>query len=84
MNPAALQWFTSKMTGAFTEAQMQELDRNLMMVPMGETLSLDNADGQRFFEALLDEFKPEVLIIDSMGKVTMGSLSEETKNKTTQ
>ena len=38
------------------------------MVPMGETLSLDNADGQRFFEALLDEFKPEVLIIDSMGK----------------
>lgn len=81
MNPAALQWFTSKMTGAFTEAQMQELDRNLMMVPMGETLSLDNADGQRFFEALLDEFKPEVLIIDSMGKVTMGSLSEETKAK---
>ena len=28
MNPAALQWFTSKMTGAFTEAQMQELDHN--------------------------------------------------------
>jgi RecA-family ATPase len=36
-------------------------------------------EGRRFIEKLIEEYKPDGIIIDSMGKVTNGSLSDEIK-----
>ena len=77
MNHAALKWFTTQMAEAYSGAELAELDRNLKIVPLGEVLPLDHEEGRKFLEALLDEYKPDGIILDSMGKVTNSSLSNE-------
>lgn len=81
MNAPALQYFTIKMAGAFTPAQIALLDQNLKIVPLGEVLPLDHPEGQKFLEALIEEYQPDGIILDSMGKVTNESLSDEKKAK---
>jgi RecA-family ATPase len=60
---------------------MVQLDKNLKIIPMGEVLPLDHPEGQKFLEALIEEFEPDGIILDSMGKVTNESLSDERKAK---
>ena len=81
MNHAALKWFTTQMAGAYSSSEIQELDRNLKIVPLGEVLPLDHEEGKKFLEALIEEYKPDGIILDSMGKVTTSSLSDEEKIK---
>lgn len=81
MNHAALKYFTTQMAEGYTSTEIQELDRNLKIVPLGEVLPLDHLEGQRFLEALIEEYKPDGIILDSMGKVTTSSLSDEEKIK---
>lgn len=81
MNHAALKWFTTQIAQGHTSAEIQELDRNLKIVPLGEVLPLDHPEGRNFLEALIEEYKPDGIILDSMGKVTNSSLSDEEKIK---
>lgn len=77
----ALQYFTHQMQPAFDEKQMDMLEENLKIVPLGEVLPLDTEAGKVFIEALIEEYEPDVIMIDSMGKVTHESLNDETKAK---
>ena len=81
MNAPALQYFTTKMAGAFSEEELVQLDQNLKIVPLGEVLPLDHPEGQKFLEALIEEYQPDGIILDSMGKVTNESLADEKKAK---
>jgi hypothetical protein len=81
MNHAALKYFTTQMAGGYTSAEIAELDRNLKIVPLGEVLPLDHEEGKKFLEALIEEYQPDGIILDSMGKVTTSSLSDEEKIK---
>ena len=81
MNAPALQYFTLKMAGAYDEDQTGILNENLKIIPMGEVLPLDHPEGQKFLEALIEEYKPDGIILDSMGKVTNESLADEKKAK---
>lgn len=81
MNHAALKYFTTQMAEGYTSSEIQELDRNLKIVPLGEVLPLDHEEGRKFLEALIEEYKPDGIIMDSMGKVTNSSLSDEEKIK---
>ena len=81
MNHAALKYFTTQMAGGYSQAEIQELDRNLKIVPLGEVLPLDHEEGRKFLEALIEEYKPDGIVLDSMGKVTTSSLSDEEKIK---
>ncbi len=81
MNAPALQYFTQKMANAFSPDDLVQLNDNLKIIPMGEVLPLDHPEGKKFLEALIEEFKPDGIILDSMGKVTNESLSDEKKAK---
>lgn len=81
MHGPALQFFTKQMAKAYTPEQLQVLEDNLKIVPMGSILPLDHPEGRKFLEALIDEYKPDGIFIDSIGKVTNESLSNEVKAK---
>lgn len=81
MSHPALKWFVTSIAREYSEQDIQVLERNLKIVPLGEPLPFDTKDGKKFLEALLDEYKPDGIIIDSMGKVSISSLTEEAKIK---
>ena len=73
----ALQYFTKQMAVNYSVEDMKILEENLLIVPLGEVLPLDTEQGKKFLEALLEEYKPDGIILDSMGKVTNKSLNDE-------
>jgi hypothetical protein len=81
MNHSALKWFTVQIAEGYSQTEIQELDRNLKIVPLGEVLPLDHPDGRKFLESLIEEYKPDGIVLDSMGKVSNKSLSDEEKIK---
>lgn len=81
MSHASLKHFMTTIAKQYSPTEISQLERNLKIVPLGEPLPFDTAEGKKFLEALLDEYKPDGVIIDSMGKVTNASLSEEVKIK---
>ena len=42
------------------------------VVPVGETVPLDQPDGQKFFEKKIEEVQPDLVIIDSLSKSMSG------------
>ena len=81
MSPMALKQFVLTIAPEYTSSEHQQLNRNLQLVALGETLPLDHPDGRKFLEALLDEHKPDGIIIDSLGKLTYKSMNDEEKVK---
>lgn len=81
MNRVTIKHFAGLMAGGLTPTELQVLERNFQFVTLGETMALDRPEGQRFMENLLEEYKPDGIIIDSMGKVTSSSLADEVKVK---
>lgn len=81
MSHAALKHFIGTIAQQYTETEIEILERNLKIAPLGEPLPMDHPDGRKFLETLLDEYQPDGIIIDSMGKVTNESLSDEKKIK---
>lgn len=81
MNLVALKHFTTTIAQGYSEAENEELQRNLKIFPIGEPLPLDHPEGRKTLEALIEEYKPDGIVIDSMGKVSNASLSDEEKIK---
>lgn len=54
----------------------EDIAENLLMVPVGNPISLVSEDGSRYIENLLETYQPEVLIIDALGSLTFEDLSE--------
>lgn len=81
MSHAALRHFTENMAQQFSESELEELDRHLKIVPLGEPIHLDKPEGVAFLDKIIEEYKPDGIIFDSMGKVSNSSLSDEEKIK---
>lgn len=47
---------------------------NLMMVPVGESIALEDSD---FFERLIKDYEPDVMFIDALGSLTLEAIDEE-------
>lgn len=77
MSHPALKYFVKTIAPEYSPTDHQILNRNLQIVPLGEPLPLDHPDGRKFLEALLDEYKPDGVIIDSLGKLTYGSINND-------
>lgn len=78
MSHVALKVFMQTIIRQYTEEERKVLQQNLIVVPFGEPLSLDKAEGYAFLTTLLDEIKPDGLVIDSIGKLSMEDLNEKT------
>lgn len=53
------------------------LNRNFLVAPFGEPVALDTEAGQAFMNNLLDEYMPDVVIIDSLQKISSKELTDE-------
>lgn len=61
--------------------EMEEDDSsNFMLVPLGRPVDISKPEGYGLIEMLVKEHKPEVMMIDAMGKLTLEKM-EETQAK---
>lgn len=77
MSHVALKFFIEAIAREYTEEQQEILEKNLLIVPLGEVIHLDRPEGMQFVFSLLDEFQPDGIVIDSIGKTTMEELNEK-------
>lgn len=54
----------------------EEQSDKFMLVPLGKAIDLSKPEGYEFVEMLVKEYKPEVLMIDAMGKLTFEEMGE--------
>lgn len=59
----------------------KELDRNLVVHAEGNPLPLDQESGQAYFLSLLDKFKPQVVMIDSLSLAAAGDVTSDKEMK---
>lgn len=75
MSHAPLKHFMDKMAGRYKD--LRTLDRNMHIAPLGQSIPLDTKRGQDFLNNLLIEYRPDVVFIDSLQKVTSKELTDE-------
>lgn len=80
MNHPSLKLFQETIEPAYTRFE-QELTRNYNIAPIGDTIPLDTPAGQNLLDDLMREYKPDVLFIDSLQKMTNKALSDELASK---
>lgn len=54
----------------------EEQSDKFMLVPLGKAIDLSKPEGYEFVEMLIKEYKPEVMMIDAMGKLTFEEMGE--------
>jgi hypothetical protein len=55
-----------------------ELQENFWLVPVGEPMPFANQETLTFFKYVMDEVKPDVVIIDAMSSLSYSELKEDT------
>lgn len=75
MGRAPLNLFMSTIANNYRDRQT--LNRNLLIMPIGEPLPLDTKEGQQFFNNVLDEFMPDVVVIDSLQAAISKEMTDE-------
>lgn len=69
MSGAPTKLFVESMNKGFSEEEQQLLQRHFTFIPIGEPIPLEKPEGKKFFESNIEEYKPDLVIIDSFGKV---------------
>lgn len=81
MGPTGLHAIWNTIMDGYAEKR-QLLDRNFKVYPIGEPVPLDTEPGQRFMHDLMEEWKPDVLILDSLQKIISKEATDEASAKT--
>lgn len=81
MGHADLKFFLSTMCQGMTDEELMLLEQNLLILPLGEALYMDQPEQQQLVEDLLKEFKPSGIFIDSVGSSSSGNVSDESTVK---
>ena len=58
-------------------ADKRSLNRNFLVAPFGTPIHLDSPEGQVFLDQIMNEHMPDVVIIDSLQKVSSKELTDE-------
>jgi predicted ATP-dependent serine protease len=58
------------------------LNRNFLVAPFGTPINLDTPEGQIFFDQIMNDHMPDILIIDSLQKIGSKELTDEQAVKT--
>ena len=80
MGPNGLHMIWNKIMDGYSDDRML-LDRNFKVYPIGEPVPLDSEAGQRFVNDLMDEWKPDILILDSLQKIISKEATDESSAK---
>jgi KaiC/GvpD/RAD55 family RecA-like ATPase len=77
MAHADLKYFLSIMAKDFTKEDTELLEKNLILVPHGESIYLNQDEGRNQLTDIIEAIEPDVVVIDSMGSTSSGGLSNE-------
>jgi len=58
------------------------LNRNFLVAPFGVPIYLDSPEGQVFFDQLMNDHMPDIVVIDSLQKISSKKLTDEQAVKT--
>jgi hypothetical protein len=75
MGKPPLNHFLSLISNSYDDKKM--LNRNFLVAPFGTPIPLDQPEGQQFLSNLMDEYMPDVVIIDSLQKISSKELTDE-------
>ena len=75
MGKAPLNHFLGIIANSYQDRKM--LNRNFLVAPFGMPIPLDQPEGQQFLSNLMDEYMPDVLIVDSLQKISSKELTDE-------
>jgi archaellum biogenesis ATPase FlaH len=75
MGKPPLNHFLSLISNSYDDKK--KLNRNFLVAPFGTPIPLDMPEGQQFLSNLMDEYMPDVLIIDSLQKISSKELTDE-------
>lgn len=76
MGVAEIKIFLEEMESILSPEEVELLDQNFSIVPIGQSLLFDQAADKKKIEQFLDVYKPEVTAFDSLSKTTTSSLEE--------
>lgn len=74
MDRYMLKHFSEGLSGGTDYAK--DISDNLLLVPVGNPISLVSEDGIKYIEYLIETHRPEIIFIDALGSLTLGELSE--------
>lgn len=75
MGKAPLNLFMGQIAKSYEDRD--RWNRNFLIAPFGTPVPLDTKEGQAFLNALMDEHMPDVLLIDSLQKISSKELTDE-------
>ena len=79
MGPGLLHRLLGIMAKGYTDAELQVLSKNFFVAPLGESIPIHRPEGRKFVESVIEEYEPEGIYIDSLGKVLLGDLNNDEK-----
>ena len=72
-----MQKFLTLAQSNFSSSIINQLDQNLLISPLSSALPLDLDAGRKFLIDLTRNYRPEIIIIDSLAKSTTKSLNDD-------
>lgn len=75
MGRPILKHFIKQLAQDNPNVDLDELEKNYILVPQGEPLELASPDGFQFFKYILDTEKPDVMVIDAMGSLSIDDIT---------
>lgn len=76
MGQAEIKIFMEEMESILSPEEIDLLDQNFSIVPIGQSLLFDQTADKKKIEQFLETYKPEVTAFDSLSKTTASSLEE--------
>lgn len=77
MNHPSLLYFCEIIASDLAFDEQAMLKDRFFIAPIGEDIPVEKESGRAFIDTLMDEVKPDCVIIDSFGKLTDQALKEE-------
>ena len=78
MGGPATKSFVEEMAKGYEAEEINLLQENFIIVPLGEAIPLDRAEGKKFLENLIEDNAIDVVVIDSLGQMVAGELGDDT------
>jgi hypothetical protein len=79
LNLVGVKIFQELMNKTLTDDERETLEKNLLIVPVGNPIDLTSPFGQESINYLIEQWEPDVLMVDSMGSSVPGGLAKTEK-----
>jgi hypothetical protein len=77
MGPHHLHRFLSTMAAAYEPEELEMLQRNFYVAPLGESIPLHLPEGRLWLQNTIEQYKPTGVYIDSLGEIHLGDLNKD-------